>query len=523
MDTDLQMDYDHLESPSGLSLDMETTQRALLEQSKNNFADSNTFFEMQGENYCCKLCDKVFNYKNGIIRHLRLTHGKEKPFECNICHRRFGYKNILMEHQNIHFGIKPYACTLCDKRFAARSNLVQHKMIHRKPFSCQICSKRFDKSEQLQRHLLGHPGGFLSCNLCNFITTTQLALNDHIQTNHHVLNTPEKASNTNEKTNKSSPDIRSSTPTSLMNSSPFSQSPMPNISHSISAENIAHLRNSLPHFAAAFNFDPSMLQVMESTDMSDRTSHDRTSNTESESMRKIDNICAHLASKTSSNAESPTMVDDIKQEPESPSATSGVSTNIPFIPVFPIAGRRSTRQNILNSQAHNASSRQRIESVNQGDSPSRNLQASDETITSASRSSPWQTQDQSGMTADSTSNLSEMIGLLQNLIQRQEQGISGPFPSVSVSLNPPRSTKDMGVQHTSVNQSMPGMKETLGYYESQGKLFRCLHCSIFFEERGLYVLHMSLHGRQSPWECAVCNKVCHDKNDFHLHMANQQH
>ncbi|KAK2148705.1 hypothetical protein LSH36_486g00029 [Paralvinella palmiformis] len=69
----------------------------------------------------CTLCNKQFGYKNGLIRHVRLTHVGEKPYQCNICNRRFGYKHILMEHQNLHFGNRPYACTMCDKRFAARS------------------------------------------------------------------------------------------------------------------------------------------------------------------------------------------------------------------------------------------------------------------------------------------------------------------------------------------------------------------------------------------------------------------
>ena len=64
----------------------------------------------------CTLCSKQFGYKNGLIRHVRLTHVGEKPYQCSICNRRFGYKHILMEHQNLHFGNRPYACHLCDKR-----------------------------------------------------------------------------------------------------------------------------------------------------------------------------------------------------------------------------------------------------------------------------------------------------------------------------------------------------------------------------------------------------------------------
>ena len=105
----------------------------------------------------CTLCSKQFGYKNGLIRHVRLTHVGEKPYQCSICNRRFGYKHILMEHQNLHFGNRPYACHLCDKRFAARSNLIQHRMVHRRPYSCALCSKRFDREDQLKKHLFAHP------------------------------------------------------------------------------------------------------------------------------------------------------------------------------------------------------------------------------------------------------------------------------------------------------------------------------------------------------------------------------
>ena len=87
-------------------------------------------------------------------------------------------------------------------------------------------------------------------------------------------------------------------------------------------------------------------------------------------------------------------------------------------------------------------------------------------------------------------------------------------------------TKEIGVQHTAA-PSLPGeppsLEELLTFYESQGRLYRCHHCRISFEERGLYFLHKSLHGETSPWQCSICHKVCSDRNDFHLHFVNQQH
>ena len=86
-----------------------------------------------------------------------------------------------------------------------------------------------------------------------------------------------------------------------------------------------------------------------------------------------------------------------------------------------------------------------------------------------------------------------------------------------------KSTKDQAVQHSQSVAGFPSLDDVLSYYVSQGRLFRCQHCSILFFERGMYFLHASLHGLTSPWECSICHKVCSDKNEFTLHFVNQQH
>ncbi len=145
----------------------------------------------KGGTFMCTLCNKKFGYKNGLIRHVRLTHVGEKPYQCNICNRRFGYKHILMEHQNLHFGNRPYACTMCDKKFAARSNLIQHRMVHKRPFNCNMCNKRFDREDQLKKHLFAHPQALLTCNFCQYAAASQADLNKHMVEHHppQVLDT----------------------------------------------------------------------------------------------------------------------------------------------------------------------------------------------------------------------------------------------------------------------------------------------------------------------------------------------
>lgn len=460
----------------------------------------------------CNLCDKTFNFKNGLIRHLRLTHGKEKPYECNICHRRFGYKNILMEHQNIHFGIKPYACTLCDKRFAARSNLVQHKMVHRKPLCCTICSKRFDKLDQLQRHMLAHPGGVLSCNLCSYFSTSQQDLNEHMQKNHppQVMNTRDKISST-----------------------------------SSIADDTNFQKNTLPRFGVAFNVPPpSFSNNQENISASSIfVASTASSNTDvADSMKKIDNICSQLAAKPrqiNSSSDSVMLPNEIKQEPQSPNIFDADTHAAPYF----VAGLQIQRQAMQHQQplhqspSISGSDKFQLNFKNDvrsstatpiRDSQSRNsqdgsiihLETSPITLQHTHQSAAT---DSYREPADSTSNLSEFMSLIHTLTQKAKDLGTDNFPRISVTINPPRNTRDVGLQFSTKNPNTPSLRDVLSYYEAQGKIYRCQHCGILFEERGLYFLHNSLHGAQNPLECSICHKVCTDKNDFHLHFINQQH
>ena len=115
--------------------------------------------------------------------------------------------------------------------------------------------------------------------------------------------------------------------------------------------------------------------------------------------------------------------------------------------------------------------------------------------------------------------------LTSSLRQSSSAGVVNPTQRPTAQLPPMthKSTKDQAVQHSQSVAGFPSLDDVLSYYVSQGRLFRCQHCSILFFERGMYFLHASLHGLTSPWECSICHKVCSDKNEFTLHFVNQQH
>lgn len=82
--------------------------------------------------YCCMIpgCDKAYNTKFNLKRHLDSIHLKKKRHQCSICYRWFASKQNLSEHNNLHTGAKPFSCSICGKLFRQLSQLSLHKRKH---------------------------------------------------------------------------------------------------------------------------------------------------------------------------------------------------------------------------------------------------------------------------------------------------------------------------------------------------------------------------------------------------------
>ncbi|XP_061089280.1 zinc finger protein 724-like [Conger conger] len=135
--------------------------------------------------YKCTQCEKCFNTKSCLIRHLR-SHTGEKPYRCCQCGKCFSIKSNLNTHQRIHTGEKPYKCSQCGKCFTVKSNLNCHKMIHRtnhrseKSYKCTQCEKCFSTKSCLNRHLRIHTGEKpYKCPQCRKCFSGKSSLNWH--------------------------------------------------------------------------------------------------------------------------------------------------------------------------------------------------------------------------------------------------------------------------------------------------------------------------------------------------------
>ncbi|RUS89333.1 hypothetical protein EGW08_002853, partial [Elysia chlorotica] len=518
-----------------------------------------------GDSYVCSLCGKTVVSKAAITRHIQLTHEKKKPFECNICHRRFGYKNILLEHQNIHFGIKPYACTMCDKRFAARSNLFQHRLLHMKPYCCYQCNKRFDREEQLQRHLKLHPtANVLSCSECPFTASNVEALNQHLQESHKLLTyDTRRHSSSFDSDGGDLPSQVMSLPSPTLTSPDNTKSsglhgnlagldadPMRRID-SICSQLASRGGGAMgyhdgfqvkqePLSPGSVRFPPDMAAPSSSHHFPPSASpsgglgephfgHGGSPTSTISNPSGMGSGGGGMGLPRSSTAQHLSQFPSSMSRSYSSSAMADHSTEF-YSGMGGAGGRKNTSPSSMEPArkyhhhqhtAHGASSPRGFMP------PSRRGSSFGNGLGGMGPIGPLRHSSSSGggaervqSIADSTSNLSEFFSSLQGLVQRSQE-----IPELNVNISKPKITKEVGTQHTTTNLpgELPTLEDLLIYYESQGCLYRCQHCRISFEERGLYFLHKSLHGEMSPWQCSICQKICVDRNDFHLHFVNQQH
>ena len=82
--------------------------------------------------YCCmaEACDKVYNSKFNLKRHIESAHLSLTRFHCDLCAKGFSSKQSMVEHRYLHTGKRPFVCRVCGLRLRQASQLSLHKRVH---------------------------------------------------------------------------------------------------------------------------------------------------------------------------------------------------------------------------------------------------------------------------------------------------------------------------------------------------------------------------------------------------------
>lgn len=105
----------------------------------------------------CSLCPESFNFKSGLLYHMRERHNVTGIAQCDLC--RLGFKRLSDYRKHIltvHEKYRPFPCSLCDASFYLRKDLTKHtSSVHEKlkPYECDQCGYKFGKKEHRTRHI----------------------------------------------------------------------------------------------------------------------------------------------------------------------------------------------------------------------------------------------------------------------------------------------------------------------------------------------------------------------------------
>ncbi len=116
--------------------------------------------------YSCDKCEKTFDRRDNLKRHVKQRKEKPQNYSCDICEKTFSQKFNLKVHRQIHTGEnllknsnqKQISCEVCTYSTYSLSNLKRHEKVHIKKepsnekYPCDLCNKAFTWRDNLTSH-----------------------------------------------------------------------------------------------------------------------------------------------------------------------------------------------------------------------------------------------------------------------------------------------------------------------------------------------------------------------------------
>lgn len=139
--------------------------------------------------YTCNMCQRSFNQRSKVIRHITSKHSLDRPFKCEICDKAFKYKCDLKTHSLMHDDKAnvSYYCDKCPYQTRTKNNLKAHytrRHTAEYSFTCEYCGKRFKMEWDLKLHLETHGSSKFICEICNRLYTSEYTLYKHKKVMH---------------------------------------------------------------------------------------------------------------------------------------------------------------------------------------------------------------------------------------------------------------------------------------------------------------------------------------------------
>ncbi|CAK1554411.1 unnamed protein product [Leptosia nina] len=108
--------------------------------------------------YKCNVCDKSFDRRYTLSRHMKRDHLEERDYQCQLCAYKCFTKNELRVHMVKHTGERIFECSICHKAYARKKTLREHMRIHNndRRFACAVCGQAFVQKCSLKGHVKTH-------------------------------------------------------------------------------------------------------------------------------------------------------------------------------------------------------------------------------------------------------------------------------------------------------------------------------------------------------------------------------